>query len=163
MQTIASALRKEALEASIVTIVLALNFATLTVLVLLATGISGRAAAGFCIVVALASAVCLLLRGHVLKRGRFDIAAEYVLIIIALLMAGAWGSLAIFAMDFTDPHAAQLLLALLTCGGPSDASDISTTHEFDRRWNISSIFSIYLRTAHHAPRPMGAKSYSLRD
>lgn len=114
---IVRALRKEALETSFVSIILALNVAILTVVVLLATGISGRAASVFCIVIVIAAAASLGLRGYFLTLGRFDGLAECGLTVMALLMAGSWGSLALFSPDHADPRATQLLLALLTCGG----------------------------------------------
>ena len=115
--SVTSSLRAEALETSLISIVLAVNVATLTVVVLLAVGISSQAASTFCIVIAAGSGTSLCLCEYLLKRGRFDCTAEHGLIAMAVLMAGSWGSLAVFASDWRDPRSGQLLLALLTCGG----------------------------------------------
>jgi len=61
--------------------------------------------------------ISLLIRHYLIQENKFGAIAECGIILMNLIMAGSWGSLAFFIFDKENLPLIHLLLSLLACGG----------------------------------------------
>ncbi len=115
---IPQALRVQALEKSLPAIGLSFCIAALIVVVLIAIGLGPKKALGFFAVTTAAGIVCMGLRSFLLGRRTVDHVTRCGLAAMSLVMAGSWGSVALFV--YHQPGMIiplHLMVILLACGG----------------------------------------------
>ncbi len=114
---ISQALRVQALEKSLPAIGMSFCVAALIVVVLIAIGLRSEMALGFFAVTTVAGVFSVGLRTFLLRRRTVDRVTECGLVAISLVMAGSWGSVALFVYQQPGTIVPLHLMVVLLAGG----------------------------------------------